>query len=87
MQTKKKKKYIYIYIYIYIYNSFAYAEIKDGSLVRYLTGVKSAWFSIYVSSHTDEMWYNKSLSEDDSVYIYIYIYIYALVMGIKLGLT
>ena len=30
----------------------------------------------YVSSHSEELWYNETVSVDDNVYIYIYIYIY-----------
>ena len=55
--------------------------VADVSVVGYPTGVKSVGFRSQFeasrkSSHKDELWYNESLSVDDSIYIYIYIYIY-----------
>ena len=47
------------------------------------SNVKLSWFrsqlqASYVSSHTEELWYNETVCQWMTIYIYIYIYIGAL---------
>ena len=67
-------------------NPFIYAEVANGWVVRYLTGVKLAVFWIqhgasHVFTPTNELWYNETIClwmtiYTHILYIYIYIYIY-----------
>ena len=62
---------------IYVKNSFTNAENDDGSMVRYLTDVKSARFwsqleASWVSSCTEEFWYNETVYLWMTIYAYIY---------------
>ena len=43
-----------------------------------LGGFQSQLQASYVSSHTEELWYNKTVCLWMTIYIYIYIYIYIL---------
>ena len=72
--------YIYIYIMIslctflycvfYIYTCWLMAEQYDTK-----SNVKSQLEVSYMSSHTDELWYNETVCLWMTIYIYIYIYI------------
>ena len=72
----------FVYIYnayanIYQKDTFAYVENADSSGVRYLHDIKLAesWSqleALRVSSHTEELWYNGSLSVDENIYICVY---------------
>ena len=66
----KKKYCIYIYIYIYM------AERYDPKCNVKLGGFRCQLLESYVSSHTEELGYNKTACRWMTIYIYIYIYIY-----------
>ena len=58
-------------------NPFVYAEIDDASEVRYLSDEKLAGFWTQlevspVSTHTEELWYNKTVNLWMTICIFIY---------------
>ena len=77
--------YIYIYInerfccYIIPCKSLAdvvpFAERSDTKSNINVGGFRSQLQASYVSSHTEELWYNETLYGWQYIYIYIYIYI------------
>ena len=52
------------------------AERSDTKSNVNLGGFRSQIQTSYVSSHTDELWYNEKVCQWMTIYIYIYIYIY-----------
>ena len=65
LSTPVANKCICIYIRIRK-NSFVYTGDDDGSVVRYLTGIKPAWFQSKLEAsrvfrHTKKLWYNESV--------------------------
>ena len=68
-------------IHIMPYNSWADVvrlqfERHDTKSNVKLGGFRSQLQASYVSSHTEELWYNETVSLWMTMYIYIYIYIY-----------
>ena len=49
------------------------AERSDTKSNVKLDGFQSQPQGSYISSYTEELWYNETLSVDDNIYIYIYI--------------
>ena len=54
------------------------AEWSDTKSNVKLSGFQSQLQASYVSSHTEELWYNETACLWMTIYIYIYIYIYSL---------
>ena len=63
-----------VYVNIYLKNTFSYTENANSSGVRYPTNIKSTGFrskleASRMSSHTEELCYNKnSQSVDNNIY-------------------
>ena len=55
------------------------AEQSDTKSNVKLGGFRSQLQASYVSSHTEELWYNETVCLWTTIYIYIYIYIYVCV--------
>ena len=72
--------YIYIHIYLYIYISVCVCVcmcvLKEIRISPYIYIYIYSLKSPAVSSHTEELWYNKTVNLWMTIFIYIYIYIY-----------
>ena len=53
-----------------------WTERSDTKSNVKLGGFRAQFQASYLSSHTEELWYNETVCQWMTIYIYIYIYIY-----------